>query len=142
MIEIVGAHRMRMQLEAGEIGQPRERGCIARHHFLGDAARREAQLHHIDPGRATLRRALLIEVLAFNAVGIAHQHVGPPARAAQRPFRNSQVVAREIELRVPGLRKQHFVRVRDRDFAPGDAQDYSCVIARHILVLAVRVPET
>src|SRR5207248_10125844 len=35
MIEIVRAHGMRMELEAGEVGHPRERGGIARHDFLG-----------------------------------------------------------------------------------------------------------
>ena len=38
VIEIVGTHRMRVQLEAGEVRHPEERGRIAWHHFLGAAA--------------------------------------------------------------------------------------------------------
>ena len=41
MIEIVGAHRMRVQLETGEIRHPRERGCVARHDFFRRSARRK-----------------------------------------------------------------------------------------------------
>ena len=39
MIEIVGAHGMRMQLQAGEVGHPDERGRVSRHHLLGRATR-------------------------------------------------------------------------------------------------------
>ena len=51
MIEVLGAHRMRMQLEAREVGQPGERCGRARHHFVGGATRGEAQRHHLHPGR-------------------------------------------------------------------------------------------
>ena len=44
MIEIFGANRMRMQLEAREVREPGERGGVARHDLLGGAAGGEAQL--------------------------------------------------------------------------------------------------
>ena len=59
--------------------------------------------------------SLLVEELARDPVRIAHQHVRSPARAAQRTVGDRQVVTREIELGVTELRKQHLVRVRDRD---------------------------
>ena len=34
MIEVIVAHRMRMQLEAREVGHPRQRGRVARHDFF------------------------------------------------------------------------------------------------------------
>jgi hypothetical protein len=37
MIEIVGAHRMRMQLEAREVRHPQRARRVARHDFLGGA---------------------------------------------------------------------------------------------------------
>ena len=52
MIEVVGADGMRMQLEAREVGEPRERGGVARHDFFRRAARGEAQRDHVDPRRA------------------------------------------------------------------------------------------
>ena len=43
MIEIVGAHRVRMQLEAREVRHPRERRRVARHDLLRGAAGRKVQ---------------------------------------------------------------------------------------------------
>ena len=79
MVEVLGAHRMRMQLQAGEVGEPRERGGVAWHDLLRGATRGEAQRNHVDPRRAGFRRPLLIEELAGDAVGVAHQHVRPAA---------------------------------------------------------------
>ena len=108
MIEIVGAHRMRVQLEAGEVRHPGERGGIARHDFLRAAAGREAQRHDVDPrraatsarasGRRTRRRCRWDSGRARSAAR--------PRR--QRALRDGEVVAREIELGVAGLRKEHF----------------------------------
>ena len=123
MIEIVGAHRMRVQLEAGEVRHPGERRGVARHDLFRAAARGKAQRHDLDPRRPRCRRALLIEELAVDAVGIAHEHVGPAAGAAQRAVGHREVVAREVELRVARLRKQHLARIRDRDLAAVDQDD-------------------
>jgi hypothetical protein len=120
-----------MQLQTSEIRQPHERGRIARHHLLRRAPRRKTQLHHFDPARPAPGCALLIEVLAFNAVRVSHQHSGPAAGAPQRAFGDSHVVPGEIELRMPRLREQHLVRVRDGDLAPGDVEDFSFAVPAH-----------
>ena len=125
MIEIVGAHRMRMQLEAGEVRHPGQRRRVARHDFLGGAAGRKLQRHDLDPGRPRLGRALLVEELAADAVRIAHQHVRPAAGAPQRAVGDGEVVAHEIELGVTRLGKQHLVGIRDRDLAAGDGDDFA-----------------
>jgi hypothetical protein len=124
MLQVLGAHRVRMQLEAGEVRHPGERRRFARHHLLGAAARGEAQLHHLDPPGARLRRALLVEELALDAVGVAHHHVGPAARAAQRALGHVEVIARDVELGIARLRKQQLVRMRDRNLATVDSQDF------------------
>ena len=123
MIEIVGAHRMRMQLEAGEVGHPGERRRVARHDFFGGPARRKLQRDDLDPVGPRLGRALLVEELAADAVGIAHEHIRPPAAAAQRAVGDAEVVVDEIELRVAALGEQHLARVRDRDRAACDLDD-------------------
>ena len=46
--------------------------------------------------------------------GVAHEHVGTSAGGAQRAGRDGDVVAREIELRVPGLREEDLARIGDR----------------------------
>src|SRR6185436_9970764 len=123
MVEVFGTYRVRVQLEAGEVRHPGERRGIARHHLVGRAARGEAQLDHLDPLGAHLRRALLIEELAVDPVRVAHQHVGPAAGAAQGALRYREVVAHEVELGVLRLRKENLGGIRDRDLAAADLQD-------------------
>ena len=42
MIEILGAHRMRVELEAAEVRHPRQRGRVARHDLLRRRGRTES----------------------------------------------------------------------------------------------------
>ena len=49
VIEILGANRVRMKLEAGKICHPHERRRVARDNFFGNTARRKAQRDDIDP---------------------------------------------------------------------------------------------
>ena len=106
VIEVLGAHRVRMQLEARQVGHPDQRGGITRHDFLGRAAGRKRQLDHLDPRRPRLGGALLVERLVVDAVGESQQHVRPPARPAQRAVGHRDVVAGEIQLGVAGLRER------------------------------------
>ena len=100
MIEIVGAHRVRMQFEAGEIRHPRERRRVARHDFLGGAARRKLQRDDVDPRRPRRRRALLVEELAARCRSDSARARWAAARAPQRTVGDREVVADEIELGV------------------------------------------
>ncbi len=58
-----------------------------RHDLFGRPARRKLQLDDLQPRRPRLRRPLLKEELAADAVRIAHQDVGPAAGALQRTLR-------------------------------------------------------
>ena len=129
MIEILGAHRMRVQLEAGEIGHPRERRRVARHDFFGGAARRKLQRDDFDPRRPRLRRPLLEEELAVDAVRIADEHVRPAASAAQRAVGDREVVANEIQLGYAGARKQDLARIRYRNLPAIDDQPFVFFVA-------------
>ena len=117
VVEIVGAHGMRVQFQAREVGHPDERRGIARDDFFGAAPRRESQRHDVDPGRARLRRAFLVEEFAVDSVRVPDEDVGTAAGSAERSLGDHEIVTREIELRVAGLRKQDFLRVGDRDLA-------------------------
>ena len=142
MIEIVGAHRVRMQLEARKVGHPEQRRRIARHDFFRAPAGWKAERR---PRRSTsgreFGRALLVEELAVDAVRIAHEHVGPVAGRAQRALGHRQVVARQIELGITRLREQHFPRVRDGDLPPVNRQDLAVACAAMILRLIRRPPQ-
>jgi hypothetical protein len=131
MLEIVCAHRVRMQLEAGEVRHPRERRRVSRHHFLGAASRWKLQLHRLDPRGPRLRGTLLVEKFALDAIRIAHQHVRTPARAAQRAFGNGEVIAHEVELRVPRLWEKDLLRIGDRHLAASDREDLSFTALGH-----------
>ena len=117
-----------MQLEAGKVGEPDERGGVARHHLLGAAPRWETERHDLDPRWPRRGRALLIEEFAVDAVRVAHEHVRPAASAAQRAVGHRDVVAREVELRVFGLGEEDLARVRDRDLAAVDDERLSLLL--------------
>ncbi len=123
MIEVFGAHRMRMQLEARQVGHPHQRGGVARHHFLRRAAGRKRQLDHFDPRRPRVGCPLLVERLLGDPVREPEQHVRPAARAAQRALRHGDVVEGQIQLGVARLREQDLSRVRYGDLAAADGQD-------------------
>ena len=84
VIEIVGPHRVRVQLEAREVGHPDERGGVARDET--SAVRPDGKCSDttsIHSGRDS--GALLVEELAADAVRIADQDVGPAAGARSAP---------------------------------------------------------
>ena len=132
MIQIAGTDRMRMELEAGEVGHPHERGGVARYDFFGGPARWETERDHLYPVGPRFRRALLIEKLTAGAVRIADEDVRTPARALERARRNREVIAREIELGMAALREQYLGGIRDRDLAAGNLQQFLFLRRRHL----------
>ena len=132
MVEVFGAHRMRMQLEAGEIGHPRQRRRVSRHDFFSRAPGRKAQRHDFDPRRPRLGCALLKEEVAVSAVGVADEHVGPPAGAAERTIGDCEVVVDEIELGDAGFGEQHLARIRDRHFLSRDDEPFWSLLAHDV----------
>jgi hypothetical protein len=128
MVEIVGADRMWMQLEARKVGHPCK-GCrIPRHDFLCCATGWKVERDHVDPGRTGSWSPFLIEKLAADAVGIAYENVGPVPCGAQRTVGHGQVVSNEVSLGVAGLRKQHLLRIRDRYLVAADRNELSVAV--------------
>src|SRR6476660_8864448 len=113
---------MGMQLEAGEVGKPDERRRVAGYHLVRAPTRRKAKRHDLDPRRTRGRCALLVEKLATDAVGIAHQHVGPAAGAEQCSLRYAEVVVREVQLGVSRAGKEHLAGIRDGDLTAVDRE--------------------
>src|SRR6266536_740355 len=77
MVEIIRSNRMRMKLEAGEIGHPDQRGRIPRNDFFGGSPRRKSKRDDVDPRGTRGRRTFLVEKLAANAVRVSNEHVRP-----------------------------------------------------------------
>ena len=122
VVQVVGAHRMRVQVDAAEVDHPRQRGLVGDHHLVRGAAGGEPELDGTDPVRPLLRRPLLEERLALGAVDEPLQRHRPPAHAAERPRRHGQVVAHHVQLGDPGPREEHLARIADRDLAARQLQ--------------------
>src|SRR5262249_34415326 len=131
MLEVLGTYRVWVQLEATEVREPGQRRRVTRHDLLRRAARGKAQLDHLDPRWAAPGRALLVEVLAVDALRVANEHVGTATNPAERSLRDGDVVADQIELGVLRLREQELVRVGDRKLTPGEQQDLSVAVSGH-----------
>src|SRR6202521_5911054 len=112
MIEILRAHRMRMQLETSEIGHPDQGRRVPRHDFLRAASRGKPYADHLHPWRPVLGRSLLKEKLAADAIRKPNHDVGTPAGSAQRTVRNKEVVTNEVELGMARLREERFFRAQ------------------------------
>ena len=141
VIEIVRTHRMRMQLEARQVGHPDERCRVARYDFFGNPAGRKTQRDGVDPIGSRCRRALLKEEFAVDAIGIPDEHIGPAAGRTQGALGNGEIVTSEVELRVASLRKEHFAGVRDRDIASGGRHDLAPRVVLHPCTLVHEKPK-
>ena len=84
MIEVAGAHRVRMQLDAAEVDDPGEARRVVDDDLLGGAPRRKRQRHRAQPVGPLLGRALLVEGLALGAVDEALEHDRAVADAGER----------------------------------------------------------
>ena len=122
MIEIIRPDRMRVEVDAAEVDDPGKGGVVAHNDLVGCPTRREPQLDGVDPGWAGLRRALLEEELALGSVDEPLQRHRSTRHTAQRTVRDGDVVANQIGLGVAGVRKEHLLRVADRDLLAGQLQ--------------------
>ena len=124
MVEVAAENRMRVQLDAAEVHDPREPGRVVDDDLLRGASRRKRERHGADPLRTALRCALLVEGVGVRAVDEALQHDRTIADAVQRAFRDRQVVRDQLELREPQLlREVRLARVGDADLAARDLEN-------------------
>ena len=137
VVEILGSYGVRMKFEAGEVRHPRE-GCgIARNDLFRRASRWKPQRDDVDPRRSRAGRAFLVEELSVDAVRVSDENVGPSTGAAKRAFRDGEVIAHEIDLRVSSLREQDLARIRDRNLASRNRQPFVIRPGRHVVSIIV-----
>ena len=122
MVQVLGAHRVRVQVDAAEVDDPDELRGVAQHDLVGGPPGGKAQLDRLDPVGPRLRRALLEEEVAVGAVHEALERHRTAAGAAQRAVGHGQVVVDQVELGVAALGEEDLVGVGDRDLAAGDGQ--------------------
>ncbi len=136
VIEIVGAHRMWMELEAGQVGHPDQGRGVARHDFLRGPAGWELQRHDLDPPGSRFRCSLLVEEFPIDTVRIPYEYVRPIAGRAKCTFGDGDVVPGDVELGIAGLREKRLARVGDRDFPTSNRQHFMFDPARHPSIVA------
>ena len=126
VVQVRGAHRMRMQLNATEVNDPRESGGVIDYNFLRDPTRRKRQRRGTQPNRPVRRRAFLIERLPLGAVDKTFQHDWSIANARERAGRDGQVVTNEIEFAEFHLGSEiRLVGIRNAYFASLDREHFS-----------------
>src|SRR5687768_9792359 len=99
MIEIDGAHSVRMKLDAAEVDDPGEAGGVVYDDFFRRPSGREGERHRAQPRWASFWRALLVEGFGFGAVDEALQCHGPVADAGKRPVGYGEIILHDVELR-------------------------------------------
>ena len=134
MVEVLGPDRVRVQVDAAEVGDPGEAGRVVDHDLVGGPAGRERQRRDPQPVGPVVRAPASGRTPPFGAVDEPLEGHRPAAGAAQRPVGHGEVVRDEVELRVAGLGEVDLVRVRDRDLAAGDLEDF--LAGRHGAMLA------
>ena len=110
-----------MEVDHGEVRAPDHLRDLGHAELVGVAARGKRDAGDLDPLGALLGDALLVDLLAGDAVGKAPQLGRPLAQGAHDAVSHGEVVVDEVALRVPGLGEQHLVGVRDLD---GPAADF------------------
>ncbi len=111
-----------MKVDHGEIRRPGDLRQLGHAELVGVTAGGERDARRLDPLRALLRHALLIDLLALDPVGEAAELGGALAQRPHDPVAHRQVVVDEIALGVARGRKQHLVGVRDLDEALPDLE--------------------
>jgi hypothetical protein len=117
MVEILGLHGMRVEVDAAEIDRPHQAGGVAQHGFLSRGARGVLEFGDLDEVRALLRRSLLKDRFLGDALDEAFQDHRPTMDAAQRAVGDREVVIDQIELRDAQIVEHHLVRMCDGQLA-------------------------
>ena len=122
MVQVVGADRVRIEVDAAEVDDPDQGGRLVDHDLVGGAPGRERQLGGPDPVGRVVRRPLLEERLLGDAIDEPLEGHRPATDAGQRPFGDGQVEVDDIELGEARVGEVDLLRVRDRDLAAADLE--------------------
>ena len=139
VLHVVRADRVRVEVHAAEVGDPREAGRVIDDDLIGGPPRRERERRRPDPVGPAVRGALLEERLLLRPVDEALERHRPAPDPDQRPVGDGKEVADEVELRVAGLREVHLVGIADRDLAAADLEDF--LLRSHGDTIAPAFPE-
>ena len=123
VVEVFGADRVRVEIDAPEVVDPGEAGGIVDDDLVGGPPGWERQRGDPQPVGLVVGCPLLEERLAVGAVDEPLQRHRPATCAAQRSVGDGLVVVDEVHLRVAGGLEVDLVGVRDRDLPAGNLED-------------------
>ena len=123
VIEVFGAHGMRIEVEAAEVHDPRQSRGIPDHRLFGGGAGGVVQGGGVDEGGMVLGDALLEERLLVEALREPLEHHRPAAGPAEGALGDREVIAHEVELGEARLGEDDAVRARDAHLVAVDVED-------------------
>ena len=110
-LDVVDPRVPRVQLDAAEVDDPRQRRRVVDHREDRRVAARELDVLLADVIRVR-RHPLLVKELPVHAVRVAHHVEGPAPQVRERSVGEVDVVLDEVALRQAGLGEEDLVRVR------------------------------
>ena len=121
VVQVVGEHRMRVEVNAAQVDRPGQAGRIVDDGLLGRGAGCVAQLDDVDPAGPFCRRSFLKDRLLVDALDEPFQDHRAPRHAPQCTVSDGQVVADQVQFGVAGSSvltgEDHLVGVGDLDRA-------------------------
>ena len=135
MVEVVGAHRMRVEVHAAQVHRPDQPGGVVQHRLLGRGARRVLELGNGDEVGPVRRRTLLENRLLPDALDEPLEDHRSIPHAAQRPVGHRRVVLHQVQLGQPDLVEDHLVGVGDGHLRSTDLERLA---SRHSFIVCSR----
>jgi hypothetical protein len=121
-VDVAAPRRPRVEVDHGEIRAPHDLRELGDAELVGVPAGREGDAGDLDPLGPLLRHPLLVDLLAPDPVGEPAELRRSLAQRADDALADGDVVVDEVPLRVPGVREEDLVGVRDLDDAPADLE--------------------
>ncbi len=122
MREIVGAYRVRIEVDAAHVDRPHQAGGIVDDGLLGRGARRVLQLGDVDEVRPLLRCPLLEDCFLGNALDEPLEDHRPVPHTAQRPLGDIGVIEHQVHLGGPDIGEDYLVGIGDGQLPTVDLQ--------------------
>ncbi len=115
MLGVAASRRPRVEVDDGEVRRPDHLRELGDAELVRVPPGREGHPGGLDPFGPLLGNALLVDRLAGDAVGEAAKLRRALVQRAHDPLADRDVVLREVALRLPRLREEHLVGVRQLD---------------------------
>ena len=128
VVEVARACRVRVEVDAAEVDDPRELRGVGDDDLVGGAAGGKAQGDGLHPVGPLLGRALLEEGRARSSIDEALEGHRAIRDASNGPVGDGHVVANEIDLGVALFGEEDLARVGHDDLASRDREDLRAVL--------------